>query len=642
MNRYVAMAVVVVGAALVARVDTHDGRCESMYLRYGLETTTCPSGTIRQTARIQTYDLRRGAPGSIRIGARAHFTIDEADEVQTLDVPAFQSVALSLIDAKNVATPIPPVAGWKDGIASIKLPEVPDGDYKLRAKYTTRLGTGELDVNIPLYTPARVHVITDRPLYEPGNVVRFRAVVLRARDLAPLDGRPGRWMIKDPSGEVLLEEKAPATDWGVVAGTFPLDKLAQTGSWKVAWVSADAVDEVPFSVEPFKLPRFRVEAVPDKPFYGSGDKPTIRGAVVYSSGAPVANAKLDIAWTVNGNWPPPLEWEDKLLPKVATSGANGRFELALPQIPTDLQGRATMVAAISAVDPAGDRVEGSATVLLSKDGIEVSSVTELGDGLVEGFNNRMYVRVATPDGQVVRKAKVTIKRAWQPNDPGITTDLDEDGVASLQLDPGAPVNIVIPAVPFRAQKKPALVTRDEAAELMGGEGASLADQVEMDKWLPGLGACAKWVGATSPDGDDGNTSDGGDGGVRVGMRVEPSGALPTVGASPGPLGQCVANVVRTKRLPAGAERLYMVTFRFEDPELSKLSTEVISALEVPDGFEEGVRNLARSTRDCLPQSIEGALPRAMTWRVHAESKDCLLYTSPSPRDGLLSRMPSSA
>ena len=28
--------------------------------------------------------------------------------------------------------------------------------------------------------------------------------------------------------------------------------------------------------------------------------------------------------------------------------------------------------------------------------------------------------------------------------------------------------------------------------------------------------------------------------------------------------------------------------------------------------------------------------------VFKESKDCLLYTSPSPRDGLLSRMPSSA
>ena len=28
--------------------------------------------------------------------------------------------------------------------------------------------------------------------------------------------------------------------------------------------------------------------------------------------------------------------------------------------------------------------------------------------------------------------------------------------------------------------------------------------------------------------------------------------------------------------------------------------------------------------------------------VDDESRDCLLYTSPSPRDGLLSRMPSSA
>ena len=32
----------------------------------------------------------------------------------------------------------------------------------------------------------------------------------------------------------------------------------------------------------------------------------------------------------------------------------------------------------------------------------------------------------------------------------------------------------------------------------------------------------------------------------------------------------------------------------------------------------------------------------LTFRVPNESPTCLLYTSPSPRDGLLSRMPSSA
>ena len=34
--------------------------------------------------------------------------------------------------------------------------------------------------------------------------------------------------------------------------------------------------------------------------------------------------------------------------------------------------------------------------------------------------------------------------------------------------------------------------------------------------------------------------------------------------------------------------------------------------------------------------------KTVGWKIGAVAKDCLLYTSPSPRDGLLSRMPSSA
>ena len=40
----------------------------------------------------------------------------------------------------------------------------------------------------------------------------------------------------------------------------------------------------------------------------------------------------------------------------------------------------------------------------------------------------------------------------------------------------------------------------------------------------------------------------------------------------------------------------------------------------------------------LAESVDSALAE----RVSAELGSCLLYTSPSPRDGLLSRMPSSA
>lgn len=613
MNRYLSIVLVFVGAILVGRFNTHDGRCETAYLKHGLTMKQCPSGTIRQTANMDVANVRRGVEATVSLQALAHYTIASADAVQSLPVPEIKSAVLTLVDAKGVATPLQPKE-WKGSTTLVKIPEVPDGDYKLHASYVTRLGPGELDVAIPLYTPARVHVITDRPLYEPGNVVKFRAVVLRARDLAPLDGRPGRWVVKDPNGEVLLEEKAPATEWGVVAGTFPLDKAAQTGDWHISWESAAAVDDVTFKVEPFKLPRFRVDATPDKAFYQVGDKPVVKGAVLYSSGAPVANAKLEIAWTINGDWPPPLDWQEKTLPKKAETGANGRYELALPAVPADLQGQVTLSARIGAVDAAGDRVEGSATVLLAKDGIEVSSVTELGDGLVEGFNNRLYVRVATPDGQVVRKAKISLKRAWEQNDKGIDAETDEDGVASLQVDPGGPVNIVIPALPYRPRPKVALVTRDEPQELIGGEGASLADQVEMDKWLAPLGACAKWVGATGEDDEGGGSA------ARVGMRVDAGGGVVTVGASGDPLGQCVAAFVRGRRLPGGAERMYTVGFQFQDPELSTLSASVESALDEPEGLGQAVENLAKSARDCLPR-VEGSLPRALTWRVKKGSKE---------------------
>ena len=40
--------------------------------------------------------------------------------------------------------------------------------------------------------------------------------------------------------------------------------------------------------------------------------------------------------------------------------------------------------------------------------------------------------------------------------------------------------------------------------------------------------------------------------------------------------------------------------------------------------------------------VEGHNDVAAVFRSTAEGETCLLYTSPSPRDGLLSRMPSSA
>ncbi len=207
---------------------------------------------------------------------------------------------------------------------------------------------------------------------------------------------------------------------------------------------------------------------------------------------------------------------------------------------------------------------------------------------------------------MVPKAKIKLKRTWQENDNGLDAELDEDGVASVQIDPGAPVDIVIPAQPWRPEPKQALVTRGEATELIGSDGAPLADQVEMDKWLPALAPCGKWYG-DSPQ-------------VSVGLRIAASGAVITAASGATAMESCVANVVRARRLPAGAERLYRVAFSFTDPELPTLTSAIEGVTATPEGLDGEIEEKAKSARDCLP-NVEGELPSFVTWRAKANSKE---------------------
>ena len=62
------------------------------------------------------------------------------------------------------------------------------------------------------------------------------------------------------------------------------------------------------------------------------------------------------------------------------------------------------------------------------------------------------------------------------------------------------------------------------------------------------------------------------------------------------------------------------------------ANELQSDLE--EAFEEGSIITERPDKKILTEKEEAEYLK--------ESRDCLLYTSPSPRDGLLSRMPSSA
>jgi hypothetical protein len=285
--------------------------------------------------QVDAPGLMRGAASRITVAAQAQYTAGPADERQSAALSAFTpTLALVGPTGEFALKPKDGLTRSGDGLtAEYEIPKVPDGQYVLRATVVSSLGTSTLELPTPLFTPARLHVLTDRPLYEPGNLVRFRAVALKASDLTPLDGRPGRWLVRDPTNEVVLEELAPAGPWGVVAGSFPLDRTAEIGTWRVSWSSGGVEESRDFLVKPFTLPRFQIEATPAKPFYQKHQRPLLEGRVRYASGAPVARAKLELSWRVSGTWPPPTGWVDgSALPKSAVTSASGAFSVELPEV----------------------------------------------------------------------------------------------------------------------------------------------------------------------------------------------------------------------------------------------------------------------------------------------------------------------
>ena len=75
---------------------------------------------------------------------------------------------------------------------------------------------------------------------------------------------------------------------------------------------------------------------------------------------------------------------------------------------------------------------------------------------------------------------------------------------------------------------------------------------------------------------------------------------------------------------------------------TSLNTISVAEGMLPSNLNNAIRALMKNTRDWYNDSqwvIYGDGSGAYT---PANAQTCLLYTSPSPRDGLLSRMPSSA
>ncbi|HEX2747996.1 MAG TPA: MG2 domain-containing protein, partial [Verrucomicrobiales bacterium] len=164
----------------------------------------------------------------------------------------------------------------------------------------------------------KIQLITDRPVYRPGQEVKFKAWARLAKYDLPEDksafaNEKFTVRIYNPKNEKVFEKELTTDAWAGMADTLKLDEGATLGVYRFEFNHpAGFQQQGTFRVEEYKKPEFEVKVdAPVDPVM-LGEKVTAKMTATYYFGAPVVNAKVKYKVqrsAHNARWYPVRPWD---------------------------------------------------------------------------------------------------------------------------------------------------------------------------------------------------------------------------------------------------------------------------------------------------------------------------------------------
>jgi alpha-2-macroglobulin len=163
------------------------------------------------------------------------------------------------------------------------------------------------------YNATKVFTITDRPVYRPGNKVKYKFWVRHAQydqdDSSSFANKNFTVEIHNPKHEIILTKSFTADAYGGFDSEIDLPNDAQLGVYQLVVVGYGGGN---FRVEEYKKPEFEVTvSAPTEPVM-LGEKITAKINAKYYFGAPVAKGKVKYKIERSGmtkQWYPIAPWD---------------------------------------------------------------------------------------------------------------------------------------------------------------------------------------------------------------------------------------------------------------------------------------------------------------------------------------------
>ena len=387
--------------------------------------------------------LKAPVESRIRLGLQWHSGSSTPLEVVTTGpvslesnpcIPGVEVAAELMVNGKNTRL----VRGLTDANGRISLqlpvPELEPGQYLLRLVTRSALGESVQEKQVQIVRAPRLLLTTDKPVYQPGQMIHQRLLALDSFSQKPVAGKAVVFEVEDAKGNKVFKKQAILSPHGVAHVDFQLADEVNQGSFQIRALLGDDTASKTVTVKPYQLPRFKTSLKLDRPWYQPGEKVRATIQSDYFFGKPVSGASFVLkALSMDVQAKEFFRYSGK-----TKDTGTAEVEIVLPRNLVGLpakQGDAIVLVQMELTDTAEHTEKVETNVSVSDRPIRLKALAE-GGRLVPELENRVVVAATYPDGT---PAKATVK-FWpgvnKIREPLVATT-GENGLAEFAFTPRA-------------------------------------------------------------------------------------------------------------------------------------------------------------------------------------------------------------
>ncbi len=352
-----------------------------------------------QPAPISPLGVRVVGPKDWLVGSSGALRVVVTDHAQ--DQPARRARVRIGLQAQQDGATTRLFEGRTDAYGTLQagfdVPELEPGTYALTVAASWRGQTDEVTQPVTLKRATQVLLTTDKPIYQPSQVIHLRALALKRPSLKAMQDQEVTLEVSDAKGNKVFKQTGKTNDFGIVSADFQLADQVNMGAYKLRALVGEDTAEKTVTVKQYVLPKFKVAVSTDRGYYLPGDKVEGKVQADYFFGKPVSESAVAISVKT-------FDVDFTEIQRISgETDAEGTFtfDCRLPDHfvgqPLE-QGQAFFQLDVEVTDKAEHAEKAVHTSTVAASALVINAVPEAGK-LVGGVENVIYIMTSLPTGE---------------------------------------------------------------------------------------------------------------------------------------------------------------------------------------------------------------------------------------------------